>query len=106
MTLLIAGATGLVGRHVPEKALADPQIDSIVVPGRRGLTFHPKLMSPVVDFDCLPDPAGWCKADAVICTPGTTIREAGTQQAFRQVNHDYPLAVARLRRNTVSRRSS
>ena len=35
MTLPMAGTTGLVGRYVPEKALADPQTGSIVTPERR-----------------------------------------------------------------------
>lgn len=40
--------------------------------------------------------ADWWQADAVICTLGTTMHVAGSQAAFRRVDHDYPLAVARL----------
>lgn len=96
MKLLLVGATGLVGRHVLEKALENPEIESIVAPGRRLLPSHPKLFSPIVDFDHLPEPESWWKADAAICTLGTTIKAAGSQQAFYHVDHDYVLAVARL----------
>jgi len=96
--LLLVGATGLVGRHVLEQALADPRVALVVAPGRRALPTHPKLFSPLVDFDRLDQNASWWHADAVICTLGTTMKVAGSQAAFRRVDHDYPLAVARLTR--------
>jgi uncharacterized protein YbjT (DUF2867 family) len=65
---------------------------------RKALPAHPKLHALVVDYDHLPDDADWWRADAVICTLGTTLRVAGSQEAFRRVDHDYPLAVARLAR--------
>ena len=55
-------------------------------------------MNPVLDFDALPARADWWAADAVICTLGTTIKKAGSQAAFRKVDYDYPLAVARFAR--------
>ncbi|MFK0382712.1 NAD-dependent dehydratase [Agrobacterium sp. NPDC090273] len=95
-TLLLVGASGLVGGHVLRLALADPAVARVVAPTRRPLPPHPKLISPQVDFDQLPETADWWQANAVICTLGTTIRTAGSQDAFRRVDHDYPLAVARL----------
>ncbi|MFD4836529.1 NAD-dependent dehydratase [Achromobacter sp. NPDC058515] len=96
MKLLLVGPTGLVGRHVLDMALADPRIDEVTAPARRELPPHPKLLAPVVDFEHLPEDAGWWRADAVICTLGTTMRTAGSPAAFRRVDHDYPLAVAEL----------
>lgn len=94
--LLLVGATGLVGRHVLDLALADPRVSSVVAPVRRTLPAHPKLHSPLVDFDVLDQSASWWSADAIICTLGTTMRVAGYEAAFRRVDHDLPLAVARL----------
>ncbi|WP_377035795.1 hypothetical protein [Microvirga sp. GCM10011540] len=74
------------------------RIDAVVAPVRRPLPAHPKLLAPRVDFERLPEDAGWWQADAVVCTLGTTIRTAGSQEAFRRVDRDYPLAVARLSR--------
>jgi uncharacterized protein YbjT (DUF2867 family) len=96
MKLLLVGATGLVGRHVLELALADARVDQVIVLARRPLSPHPKMRALEVDFERLPESADWWHADAVICTLGTTMRVAGSRPAFRRVDHDYPLAVARL----------
>ncbi|WP_313618643.1 oxidoreductase [Agrobacterium sp.] len=96
ITVLIVGATGLVGSHVFEQALADPAVARVIAPTRRPLPPHEKLLSPQVDFNELPTEADWWRVDAVICTLGTTIKTAGSQLAFRRVDHDYPLDVARL----------
>jgi uncharacterized protein YbjT (DUF2867 family) len=97
-TLLLAGATGLIGQSALQLALADARVDKVVAPTRRPLPAHPKLENPVVDFDALPTEAPWWRVDGVICTLGTTRRRAGSQTAFRRVDFDYPLAVARLAR--------
>lgn len=96
MKLLLVGATGLVGRHVLALALADARVTAVVAPVRRALPAHAKLQAPLVDYDRLPSGAPWWQADAVICTLGTTMKVAGTRHVFRRVDHDYPLAVARL----------
>src|SRR4028118_1328295 len=96
MKLLLVGASGLVGRHVLDLALADDRIGSVAAPVRRGLPRHPKLLAPIVDFERLPDNAPWWRTDAVICTLGTTMRAAGSEEAFRKVDYEYPLAVACL----------
>jgi len=51
-----------------------------------------------VDYDALPEDASWWAVDAVVCTLGTTIKVAGSQEAFRRVDHDYPLRVGVLAR--------
>ncbi len=92
--LMIAGATGLVGRHALSLALADTRIACVVAPTRRPLSPHPKLHNPLVDFDALPVDADVWRVDAVICALGTTIRQAGSQPAFRRVDVDYVVAIA------------
>ena len=96
MKLLLVGATGLVGRYVLDMALADSRIDQVIVLTRRSLPPHPKLQVLQVQFDHLPEDMHWWAVDAVICTLGATMRAAGSRQAFRRVDLDYPLAVARL----------
>jgi uncharacterized protein YbjT (DUF2867 family) len=96
MKLILTGATGLVGREVLRLALSDARVTAIVAPVRKSLPAHPKLDAPLVDFDALPPDAPWWQAHALICTLGTTMKIAGTRQAFRRVDHDYSLAVARL----------
>ena len=95
-TLMLVGATGLVGQSVLAQALAHPQVQRVVAPTRRPLSAHPKLLNPVVDFNALPEDAPWWAVDAVICALGTTIKTAGSQGAFYAVDHDLPLRVAGL----------
>jgi uncharacterized protein YbjT (DUF2867 family) len=96
--LMLVGATGLVGGSVLRQVQDDARVDRIVAPTRRELPPHPKLENPLVDFEHLPADAPWWSVDGVICTLGTTIRKARSQEAFRRVDYDYPLAVARLAR--------
>lgn len=97
--LLILGATGLVGRHLLEQALADVRVDQVVAPTRRPLVPHPKLSNPVVDFEHLPVDADWWSVDAAISALGTTRKKAGSAQAFRAVELQLPLSLARLVRS-------
>lgn len=96
MKLLIVGATGLVGSSVLKLALNSPEVSSVVAPSRRALPPHPKLFAPVVDFEHLPENEDWWKVDAVICALGTTIKTAGSKEAFARVDLDYPLRVAEI----------
>jgi uncharacterized protein YbjT (DUF2867 family) len=57
---------------------------------------HARLENPLVDFDALPADAPWWQVHGGICTLGTTMRQAGSHAAFRKVDVDYPLTVARL----------
>lgn len=96
-SVLHVGASGLVGRAVLERLLAGARTTRVVAPTRRLLGIsHPKLENPVVDFEALPEAASWWEVDAVICTMGTTMRLAGSREAFFRVDHDYPLAIARF----------
>ena len=95
-TLLLVGATGLVGQSVLRLALADPRVEKVVALTRKPLPPQPRLENPLVDFDALPADAPWWNVDAGICTLGTTMREAGSHGAYRKVDVDYPLTVARL----------
>lgn len=98
MRILLVGATGLVGSNVLAKLLTDVRVQAVVAPTRHPLAAHAKLENPVVDFARLPVDAEWWAVDGAICTLGTTRAKAGSDQAFRQVDYDYPLAVARLAR--------
>lgn len=98
LRLLLVGATGAVGRRVLAAALAESRIAAVVAPTRRPLSAQPRLTNPVIDFAALPAAASWWQVDAVICTLGTTIRVAGSQQAFTAVDRDLPIAIGRLAR--------
>lgn len=92
-SVIILGATGLVGSRLLSLALSDQRITSVCAPTRRPLSAHPKLSNPIIDYGKLPD-ADWWHADAVMCALGTTIKQAGNKTAFRTVDHDFVLAAA------------
>jgi len=95
-TLLVVGATGLVGRAVVELALADARVARVVAPTRRPLGLaDPRVDNPVVDFDALPADAPWWTVDAVVGAIGSTSRKAGSDDAYRRIDMGYTLAVAR-----------
>jgi uncharacterized protein YbjT (DUF2867 family) len=94
-TILIAGATGLIGGLVLASALTDPRITQVVAPTRRALPPHPRLNNPVVDFDNLPRDAAWCVADGAVCALGTTRAVAGSAEAFRKIER-HIVSVARV----------
>ncbi|MCM5570046.1 NAD(P)H-binding protein [Burkholderiaceae bacterium FT117] len=101
-TLLVLGATGQVGAQVLRLALADDRVGRVVAPTRRPLSareaFGPRLENPVVDFESLPGQADWWRADAAICALGTTMRLAGSREAFARVDRDYVVESARRAR--------
>ncbi|CAN5862085.1 oxidoreductase [soil metagenome] len=96
-TALLLGATGLVGGHCLNFLLNDESYGRVSVLGRRPLEReHPKLEQHLVDFDRLEDSAELIRAQDVFCCLGTTIRKAGSQEAFRRVDFEYPLQSARI----------
>lgn len=92
-TALLAGSTGLVGGSILQGLLADDSVAMVHSLGRRKLSrVHPRLTWHVVDFAALPRLP---QVDEVYLALGTTIRDAGSQAAFRAVDFDANFAVAR-----------
>ena len=95
MRVLLAGATGLVGAQVLQRLLANPRCSGVIAPTRRALVrTEPKLLNPVLDFAQLATVAQGWQVDAVICALGSTMKQAGSREAFQQIDHGYPLAIA------------
>jgi uncharacterized protein YbjT (DUF2867 family) len=92
---LVAGATGLVGGLVVEHLRSSSDVSRVVVLVRRssGLA-RGKVEEAIVDFRKLDEKAFEGVDDAYLCL-GTTIKKAGSQAAFYEVDHDYTLAVAK-----------
>jgi uncharacterized protein YbjT (DUF2867 family) len=96
-TALIFGATGLVGGHVLQQALAADAYTSVVAFTRGPLSItHPKLKNVVINFDKLGDYKKEIVGDDLFLCLGTTIKKAGSEAAFKVVDFDYPLAVAKM----------
>ncbi len=105
-TALLAGATGLVGGHILRLLLKDDSIADVRVLVRRPLAStakNPRVRELAADFDRLEEHPDWFKVDFVFSALGTTIGKAGSQPAFRKVDFDYPLAIAKLARAAGAR---
>lgn len=95
---LLAGSTGLIGRALLPMLLASPRYAQVHALQRRAapdLPTNPKLQVQVVDFQSLP---ALPKVDDVFIALGTTIKVAGSQAAFRQVDFDAVVNTARAAR--------
>ena len=99
-TALLAGASGLVGGHLLDQLLANPAWDRVVSIGRRVVDRDdPRLEQRLVQ---LPGVGDLPRVDDVFCALGTTIKKAGSQEAFRVVDHDAVVALASAARTAGS----
>jgi len=94
---LIAGASGLVGGELLRALLAAPEYDRVIALGRQSLDCeHPKLRSVQVNFAALDQIVGELGCTDAFCCLGTTIKQAGSPEAFRAVDQTAVLAFAWL----------
>jgi len=94
---LLIGATGLVGGHCLRQLLRDEAYARVVTLGRRTQgPDRPGLEQHAIDFGRLSDYAGLFDAHDVFCCLGTTMRKAGSREAFRLVDFTYQYEAAKL----------
>ena len=104
-TAMVAGATGLIGRALLTLLLASKHYRSVHVLLRRtppGIEACAKLKVHQVDFARLP--ATFPAVDDVFIALGTTIKIAGSEAAFRQVDFDFVVNVARAAKAAGAKR--
>jgi uncharacterized protein YbjT (DUF2867 family) len=106
-TLVIAGASGLVGSLALRQLLARADVARVIAIGRRALPVeHARLATRIAD---LRDPAAIQRAlpeqvDVAVCCLGTTMKQAGSQEAFRAVDLEAVVAFAEAARARGARR--
>ena len=100
--ILLAGATGLTGEHLLDRLLNERTVERVLAPSRRPLADHPRLENPVGELtNLLPQLGG--PVDTAFCCLGSTIRQAGSQEAFRAIDLDLVVAVGRRARELGAR---
>jgi len=105
--VVIAGASGVVGRRALHHLLVSDDIGGVVALGRRTLpTQHDKVVSRVVDLrNKTATAAEIADGTAVaICCLGTTLNTAGSKEAFRAVDHDAVVTFAEAAREKGAQR--
>ncbi|HCL74975.1 MAG TPA: nucleoside-diphosphate sugar epimerase, partial [Pseudomonas sp.] len=100
--ILLAGATGLTGEHLLDRLLNEPTVECVLAPTRKPLAEHPRLDNPIGPLrTLLPQLSG--DIDTAFCCLGSTLKEAGSQEAFRAIDHDLVLAFAERARELGAR---
>lgn len=95
-TAIIIGSTGLTGSHLLRKLLSSNIYDKVISFVRKGSKIsHPKLVQHVVDFDKPESYQDLLEGNDMFCCLGTTIKKAGSQEAFEKVDLLYPLQFAK-----------
>lgn len=98
-TALLLGATGMVGRCLLDQLLKDDSVFHVHVLLRRPLDLsHPKLTVWITDLVTLPEDETPFRCTELYLSFGSTIAKAGSREAFRKIDLDMPLAVARRAR--------
>jgi uncharacterized protein YbjT (DUF2867 family) len=97
-TAVIFGASGLVGKELCKILSEDSEFEEILIVVRtRQESLSPKIKQLILpDFSQLSDHKDSMKADLFFCCIGTTIKKAGSQESFRKVDLDIPVAVAAI----------
>jgi len=92
---LLAGASGLIGSSLLHELLNGDVYSEIEVWSRNSLGIsHPKLKEKIIDFNEIIDiPSS--SVDHVFCCLGTTIKKAKSQEAFRKVDFEYVVELAK-----------
>lgn len=92
---VILGATGLIGGELIKQLANSPDYKNIEVWVRKPSNNWPtNVIERVVNFDKLEKEQ--ITADALFCCLGTTIKKAGSKEAFEKVDYEYPSKAAEL----------
>lgn len=103
-TAIIIGATGLTGKALLNQLLQDEQFNKVILFLRKELPIkHAKLIQHTIDFNHLDNYKDLIKGDVVFCCLGTTIKTAGSKEAFKKVDFTYPTEFAKIaKQNGIS----
>ena len=96
---LLAGASGLIGSHLLDALLQAPDYSRVFALTRRPFgREHPKLANRIVVFERMATQLKGLTANDAFCCIGTTIRDAGSQEAFRAADVDAVVLFAQAAR--------
>jgi uncharacterized protein YbjT (DUF2867 family) len=93
---LLVGASGLIGKTLLKQILESNSYSEIEVWARKPLGIvHQKLKERIIDFNTISE-LSLIDIDCVFCCLGTTIKIAKTKEAFRMVDYNYVVELAKL----------
>lgn len=93
--VLLAGSTGLIGAYVLKFVTEDGLFENVVALSRKPMRVSGmKVKNIVTDFKNLDNDLTGCNVNTVFCCLGTTIKTAGSQEAFMEVDYEYVIRLA------------
>jgi len=97
-TAIVVGSNGLIGSELLNMLLEDDYYRTVVSLARKYLDMkNPKLVQYIIeDYNQLDEFEELIAADDIYCCLGTTMKKAGSKEAFKKVDYEYPLNIARL----------
>ena len=96
-TAILIGATGLIGSFVLHLLLAEERYSKVKIFVRKKMNVtHSKLEQHVIDFDKPETYEELVKGDDLFCCLGTTMRTAGSKDAFYKVDFTYPVEFGKI----------
>lgn len=91
---MVAGATGLVGSQLWPRLAADPSWSRVILLSRRPLAALPEGVECLtLDFSRPHEALAGVTADDLFWCLGSTIKQAGSRDAFARIDRDYALRV-------------
>jgi uncharacterized protein YbjT (DUF2867 family) len=94
---VLVGASGLIGTELLQQLLDDPEFEKVKIIVRKLIQLkHPKLEQVVINFDEMDKYSESMKGDIGFCTLGTTIKTAGSKEAFSKVDYGYVIHFAEI----------
>ena len=96
-SIIILGASGLIGNEVLKLALENNEIEHITILVRNSLHLnHPKLIEVITDFKNLKDLETKIKCDALIFCLGTTRKKTPNLEEYKAIDFGLTINIAQL----------
>jgi uncharacterized protein YbjT (DUF2867 family) len=95
---VVFGATGMVGKALVKELALNNEYERVVAVVRKDFDLHFSKVETLIlrDFTNLPDHKRKLGANDYFCCIGTTIKTAGSQEAFKMVDLEIPLRIAEI----------
>ena len=94
MNVVLFGSTGLVGNLVTKNLINDDKIINLILVTRTPTKFKAQKILNIVDPNLIIKEIPF-SIDAAICTLGSTIKKAGSKEAFKNVDLDLVISTAK-----------
>jgi len=96
-SIIILGASGLIGHEVLNQALENSQIEQIIILVRKSINLkHNKLTEVITDFKNLSEINSNVMGEALICCLGTTRKKTPNLQEYKNIDFGLTVEIAKI----------